>query len=308
MALNVKFRDSNTIYPDTAGVPELKAVKMEKQVEALIIHCIGALLHTLWILFASGGHLPWRRNLLEASLIYCVTAAVLVPTAMLKASVESIPSSHSLSLCLIMCSPGSPEWLISFPTQRSDSMLPCSSTHRCCVCNSFHSFSQHGQSLLWPSWFSPQLPPYACSHHASAGGTFPCRWHLSGGDDDDSQLISVLKSRVTNKLSWGAMPLAKQQPIRTLMLPTMCQKLCMVQEQQQQHKHNSNPSVLGRKSEIWSNELWEHFIGNVFSSVACWSQGFGALWSLSYQKHFLLELKYSAGNYHKKKNTQDSDV
>ena len=47
MALNVKFRDANTIYPDTAGVPELKAVKMEKQVEALIIHWIGALLHTL---------------------------------------------------------------------------------------------------------------------------------------------------------------------------------------------------------------------------------------------------------------------
>lgn len=171
------------------------------------------------------------------------------------------------------------------------------------LCNSFHSFFQHGQSLLWPSWFSPQLPPYECSHHASAGGTFPCQWHLSGGDDDDSQLISVLKLRVTNKLSWGVMPLAKQQPIRILMLPTPCQELCMVQEQQQQHKHNPNPPVLERKSEIWSNELWEHFIGNMFSSVACRSQGFGALWSLSYQKHFLLELKFSAGNYHKKRKT-----
>lgn len=44
----------------------------------------------------------------------------------------------------------------------------------------------------------------------------------SAGGADSSQLVAMLKPRVTNDFPRGAMPLARSQPTRTLMFPALC--------------------------------------------------------------------------------------
>lgn len=46
LVLYIRFRDASTQYPDAAGVPEFKAVKMEKQVETQNINWRGAVPYT----------------------------------------------------------------------------------------------------------------------------------------------------------------------------------------------------------------------------------------------------------------------
>lgn len=46
MVLYIRFRDANTKYPDAAGVPEFKDVKMEKQVGTPAIDWGGAVPYT----------------------------------------------------------------------------------------------------------------------------------------------------------------------------------------------------------------------------------------------------------------------
>lgn len=107
-----------------------------------------------------GGGTYWR-------LLLCITSLQLswFPQTMLKALVGSITSLPSLSLCLIMCPPVSPQCLFSFPTQTSTTVGS--------------QFLSAWSCLLWPVCFSGRFPPAAPSCHASAGGNFSCQWHLS---------------------------------------------------------------------------------------------------------------------------------
>lgn len=75
---------------------------MEKQVGPPAIDWRGAVPYTSLILYASHGHLPWRRNFLEASFMYRVTVTVLVPTSYAESPSGKHHIAPSLSLCLIM--------------------------------------------------------------------------------------------------------------------------------------------------------------------------------------------------------------
>lgn len=177
MVLYIRFRDANNKYPDADEVPEFKAMKMEKQVGDPVVDWRGAVTYTSLILYASGGHLPWRRHFLEAFFIFCVTATVLVPTSHAESpsGKHHIPPLHfpraSSCVHLLSCTD-----LFHFPHRGVQLCAPFPNTCRWGVWSSSSEFLSGWSCLLCPFWFSGQLHP---SHCASAGRNFSCHWCLS---------------------------------------------------------------------------------------------------------------------------------
>lgn len=168
-------------------------------------------------------------------------------------------------------------------------MLPFQTPAGAVFVTALHSFSQHGHVCSDPSGSQDSsLQPHLLTMHQleetfRASGFSVSRgcWRFS------AHCYAEVKS---NKLlllrSYASSQAAAHKD--TDAPHSLCWELCVVQEHLQQWKPTWNSPALGRESTTWSTELWGHFIRKMLSGVACWSWGFRALWSFSYQNQWSL--------------------